>query len=69
VIVLNLMIGLITPPVCFLAYLTSTIAQANFERVVKESWPFILALVLALVTATFVPDIVLWLPNLLMGGK
>ncbi len=69
VIVLNLMIGLITPPVCFLSYLTTTIAQASFEKVVRESWPFILALILALLTSTFFPGIVLWLPNLLMGGK
>jgi TRAP-type C4-dicarboxylate transport system permease large subunit len=69
VIILNLMIGLITPPVCFLAYLTSTIANADFGKVVRESWLFILALILALVTATFFPPVVLWLPNLLMGGK
>jgi tripartite ATP-independent transporter DctM subunit len=69
VIILNLMIGLITPPVCFLSYLTTKIAEANFEKVVKESWPFFWALLLALVTATFFPQIVLWLPNLLMGGN
>lgn len=69
VIILNLMIGLITPPVCFLSYLTTKIAEANFEKVVKESWPFFWALLLALVTATFFPPVVLWLPNLLMGGN
>jgi len=69
VIILNLMIGLITPPVCFLAYLTTTIAGANFEKVVRESWIFILALFLALATVTFFPQIVLWLPELVMGGN
>lgn len=69
VIVLNLMIGLITPPVCFLTYLTTTIANAHFPKVVRESWPFILALMLALVTSTFFPQVVLWLPNLILGGK
>jgi C4-dicarboxylate transporter DctM subunit len=67
VIILNLMIGLVTPPVGFLAYLTTTIAGARFEQVVKESWVFILALMLALVTSTFFPDLVLWLPRTLMG--
>jgi TRAP-type C4-dicarboxylate transport system permease large subunit len=67
VIILNLMIGLITPPVGFLAYLTTTIAGAKFEKVVKESWVFILALILALLTSTFFPDLVLWLPRTLMG--
>jgi tripartite ATP-independent transporter DctM subunit len=69
VIILNLMIGLVTPPVCFLSYVTTTIAGANFERVVRESMPFIVALILALVTTTFFPQVVLWLPNLLMGGE
>ena len=67
VIILNLMIGLVTPPVGFLAYLTTTIAGARFEQVVKESWVFILALVLALITSTFFPGLVLWLPRTLMG--
>lgn len=69
VIILNLMIGLITPPVCFLSYLTSTIAGAEFGKVVRESWIFIFALILALATATFFPQVVLWLPNLLMGSR
>jgi TRAP-type C4-dicarboxylate transport system permease large subunit len=43
VIILNLMIGVVTPPVGVLAYLTTTIAGARFEQVVKESWVFILA--------------------------
>jgi tripartite ATP-independent transporter DctM subunit len=67
VIILNLMIGLVTPPVGFLAYLTTTIAGARFEEVVKESWIFILALILALATCTFFPQIVMWLPQTLMG--
>jgi len=67
VIILNLMIGLVTPPVGFLAYLTTTIAGARYEKVVKESWVFILALFLALLTSTLFPDLVLWLPRTLMG--
>jgi tripartite ATP-independent transporter DctM subunit len=67
VIILNLMIGLVTPPVGFLSYLTTTIAGARYEQVVKESWVFILALMLALVTSTFFPGLVLWLPRTLMG--
>jgi tripartite ATP-independent transporter DctM subunit len=67
VIILNLMIGLVTPPVGFLTYLTTTIAGARFEQVVRESWVFILALILALLTTTFFPGLVLWLPRTLMG--
>jgi tripartite ATP-independent transporter DctM subunit len=67
VIILNLMIGLVTPPVGFLVYLTTAIAGVKFEQVVRESWVFILALILALATSTFFPEIVLWLPRTLMG--
>jgi tripartite ATP-independent transporter DctM subunit len=67
VIILNLMIGLVTPPVGFLTYLTTAIAGAKFEEVVKESWVFILALFLALLTSTFFPGLVMWLPRSLMG--
>jgi len=66
VIILNLMIGLVTPPVGFLTYLTTTIAGAKYEHVARESWVFILALVLALLTSTFIPELVLWLPRTLM---
>jgi TRAP-type C4-dicarboxylate transport system permease large subunit len=67
VMILNLMIGLVTPPVGFLAYVTTTNAGAWFEQVVKESWVVILALLLALLTVTFFPELVLWLPRTLMG--
>jgi tripartite ATP-independent transporter DctM subunit len=68
VIVLNLMIGLITPPVCFLTYMTTKIANESFESVVREQWPFFWALLFALITTTFFPQLVLWLPNLLLGS-
>jgi tripartite ATP-independent transporter DctM subunit len=69
VIVFNLMLGLITPPVSFLTYLTTTLANAQFSKVVKESWPFVFALILALFTSTFLPQVVLWLPNVFLGSK
>jgi tripartite ATP-independent transporter DctM subunit len=66
VVVLNLMIGLITPPVGLLLYLTSSMAEVKLELMLKELPPFLVALLLVLVICTFVPDIVLWLPNLVM---
>ncbi len=67
VIVLNLMIGLITPPVGILLYLTSSMAESRLEQVVREILPFLIALLLVLAMSTFLPAVVLWLPNLLMG--
>jgi len=64
VVVLNLMIGLVTPPVGLVLYLSTSLAQAKFEEVVKELFPFLVALVLVLILCTFLPSIVLWLPGL-----
>jgi C4-dicarboxylate transporter DctM subunit len=66
VAVLNLMIGLVTPPVGVLVYLTSSMAQEKVELVFKESVPFIIALLVVLIMATYLPFLVTWLPNLLM---
>jgi len=64
VVVLNLMIGLVTPPVGLVLYLSTSLAQAKFEEVVKELFPFLIALIVVLIICTFMPSIVLWLPNL-----
>ena len=66
VIVMNLMIGLVTPPVGILMYLSASIADAKLERIIREMVPFLIALLLALVICTYVPSIVMWLPNLLI---
>jgi tripartite ATP-independent transporter DctM subunit len=66
VAVLNLMIGLVTPPVGVIVYLTSSMAQEKVEVVFKESVPFLIALLLVLIMSTYLPGIVTWLPNLIM---
>ena len=65
VIVLNLMIGLCTPPVGYLIYLSAAIADTSPEDVIRESTPFILALLAVLLLCVFVPEIVLALPRAL----
>jgi len=66
VVVINLMIGLVTPPVGILTYLSASIAEARLENVMKESIPFLLALLMVLIMCTYWPALVLWLPELLM---
>ena len=66
VVVLNLMIGLLTPPVGMSLYMVSSIAKMPLERVVVASWPFVVCLTLALLTVTYLPWASTWLPNLLM---
>lgn len=67
VIVLNLMIALFTPPVGIVLYLATAISGEKLQLVVKETPPFLFALLLALVCVTFIPALSLWLPQILYG--
>lgn len=63
VVVVNLMIGLITPPYGLLLFVVSNITKAPLRRIVSDAVPFIVALMIALAIITFVPQVVLWLPR------
>jgi len=62
--VLNLMIGLLTPPIGYLLYVTAAISGDKVERVIRESLPFIIALLAVLFICIYWPGMVLYLPNL-----
>jgi tripartite ATP-independent transporter DctM subunit len=64
IVVLNLMIGLITPPVGGLLFLTTKLADIPFDRLSRSIVPYIIALVLVLMICTYVPALVTFLPNL-----
>ncbi len=64
IVVLNTMIGLLTPPFGLLLFVVANMTQQRLVLVVRESAPFVVAAVLILVLVTFVPDIPLWLPRL-----
>ncbi len=64
VVVLNLMIGLLTPPVGGLLFLMSKVANVPFDRLARAVTPYTLTLLLVLVIITYVPQLVLFLPNL-----
>ena len=64
VVVLNLMIGLLTPPVGMSLYMVSTIAGLPVERVLRGTLPFFIPLILALLVVTLVPALSTWLPGL-----
>ena len=68
VVVVNLMIGLITPPYGLLLFLVANITRAPFSAIVKDTMPFIYALIASLAIITAFPDCILWLPRL-MGYK
>jgi len=64
--VLTLMIGLITPPVGVVLYITANIAKLSFEETTKATAPFLIPLVIVLFLSAYIPPIVMWLPNYLI---
>jgi len=64
VVVINIMIGLITPPYGLLLFIMTNIAQVSMRALVRDVMPFLLAMIAALALFTFVPDIVLFLPRM-----
>jgi tripartite ATP-independent transporter DctM subunit len=64
VMVLNLMIGTITPPVGIVLFVVARVAKLPFETVTKATVPFLIPLIAVLLLITIFPQLVLWLPNL-----
>ncbi|MDC0882483.1 TRAP transporter large permease [Litorivicinus sp.] len=62
-IVVNSMIGLITPPYGILLFVISAVSQIPLKDMIREIWPFLGILVAALFVMILVPDIVLWAPQ------
>ncbi len=65
VCVVNIMIGLITPPYGLLLFIMTNIGQVSLRSLVGEIMPFLYAMLASLALITFFPDIVLFLPRLL----
>ncbi|MBO3761549.1 TRAP transporter large permease [Ciceribacter sp. L1K22] len=65
VVVVNIMLGLVTPPYGLLLFIVAKISGAPLRDIVRDATPFLLWMVLSLGVITFVPDTVLWLPRLL----
>lgn len=67
IVILNLMLGLLTPPVGMVLFVLARVSKVPFEQCVKATIPFLVPLLAVLLLLTFVPSLVLWLPNLLYG--
>jgi tripartite ATP-independent transporter DctM subunit len=63
VVVLNMMIGLLTPPFGMLLFISAGISGAPLRGIIREAWPMIGVLVGVLLLITYVPEIVLWVPH------
>jgi C4-dicarboxylate transporter, DctM subunit len=68
VAVFNIMIGLVTPPYGLLLFIISAISGAPLRTIIRDTMPFVLAMIVALAIITFIPETVLWLPRM-MGYK
>jgi tripartite ATP-independent transporter DctM subunit len=66
-VVLNLMIGLSTPPVGMSLFVCGKIAGVKLERLYKEMMPFLIPLLVSLAIVSYFPDTVLLLPRLVLG--
>jgi len=67
VFVLNLMIGLLTPPVGMSLYMVSIIAKMPIHSVVRGVLPFFIPLFVSLLVVTLVPAISAWLPAIIFN--
>lgn len=65
VVVVNIMLGLVTPPYGLLLFIMTNISGSPVRDIIRDALPFLFWMVLSLVFITFVPDSVLWLPRLL----
>ncbi|WP_434054001.1 MAG: TRAP transporter large permease [Roseibium sp.] len=65
--VLNLMIGLTTPPVGVCLFVCAGIARLPLSPVVRAILPFLLSNIIVLLLVSFIPALATWLPNLIFG--
>ncbi len=64
VAVVNCMIGLITPPYGILLFVINAVTKIPLAEIIREIWPFLAVLVLALLVLILAPGVTLWLPRL-----
>jgi tripartite ATP-independent transporter DctM subunit len=65
ILILNLMLGVLTPPVGVVLYVLSRVSSVPFERCVTATAPFMIPLIIVLLLVTFVPAFTMWLPGVL----
>ena len=64
VVIVNLCVGLITPPLGVVLFVACGIAKTPMEEITKAIWPFLLAILAVLILVTYIPAITLTVPRL-----
>lgn len=67
IMILCSMLGLLTPPVGMSLYAVSSISGVPIGPLTREMWPYLIGIFLVLLIMSFVPQLSMWLPSLLMG--
>ena len=65
VMVLNLMIGLLHPPMGLVLFVLARVAKLSVERTTMAILPWLVPLLISLAIVTYIPSVSLWLPNLM----
>ncbi|MBN2859725.1 MAG: TRAP transporter large permease [Sphaerochaetaceae bacterium] len=68
IMIINLMIGLMTPPLGLVLFVLSSVSNVSIEKLSIAILPYVLVILAALIVITFVPEIALFLPNLVFNG-
>ncbi|HMA31609.1 MAG TPA: TRAP transporter large permease subunit, partial [Casimicrobiaceae bacterium] len=63
IVIVNLTMGMITPPVGGLLFVTSIVAKVPLARLVRELWPFLWAQLAVLALLSLIPGLSSWLPG------
>ena len=67
IMILNLMIGLLTPPVGMVLYVLSSVTKVPFTRIARVCFPYVVLMTALVFGLAFVPPLATWLPNLVFG--
>ena len=68
VVVFNLMIGLLTPPMGLALFLVADIAKVTMKELLREMVPYYVPLLVTLMLITYIPGVTTWIPRLAVGG-
>jgi tripartite ATP-independent transporter DctM subunit len=68
IMMLNLGIGLVTPPVGTVLFVGCAIGKITIERASRHLWPFWIAMLIVLLLVTYIPALSLWIPSLKYPG-
>jgi tripartite ATP-independent transporter DctM subunit len=65
IMMLNLGIGLVTPPVGTVLFVGCAVGKVPIEHAVRHLWPFWIAMLVVLLLVTYIPEFAMWIPNML----